>query len=186
MIYVDNDNCNNCPHNEIGKYFCDIRQYTIENACWTYCINHPFYNKANITTPLGPMYSFSREHTNRTVILKAPDSQNIKDIVLAKAKEIKEVNDYHYIELQRDIVIVLTLGVYKDERAIELLKHIQRFKVEIKVTPPVEGCSWSRKQLIQAATQSLTKITEPEKQLTPEQRRFSWLCGEDESHNEMV
>lgn len=186
MVYVDNDNCMNCPSVNEARDYCAIREQVIENSMWTYCINHPHYNKSNISTPLGPMYSFGPEHSQRGVIHNAPDTKKCRDTILAEAEKIKEVTDYHCIELDRDIVIVLTLGVYKDERAIELLEHIKKFNVEIEVSPPAQGSMWTREELIQAATQSLNKITEPEKQLTPEQRQLAWLHGKEKSFNEMV
>ena len=186
MIYVDNDNCMNCPYADEAHDVCSIREQNIENAMWTYCINHPRYNKSSITTPLGPMYSYGPSHSTRNVINKAPDTQACKNTVLAEAEKIKEVTDYHCIELDRDIVIVLTLGEYQEQRAIKLLKRIQKFGIEIDVSPPAEGTMWTREELIKAAIQSLNKITEPEKQLSLEQRQAAWLDSELETYNEMV
>lgn len=161
-ILVDKENCSNCKYANSEHDFCAIRDEHIENSCWTYCVNHPFFNKNDVTTTMGPMYRYAPNHSRRTVIVNSPDNQAVKDSLLEQANKIKEVIDYHVIDLERDEVIVWQLGEFRDKRAIELLKRIKLFNEKVTVSPPTDVANCTRKSLIEAATQALEKINQKE------------------------
>ena len=158
-ILVDHENCSNCKYSNSEHEFCFIREEVIENYCWTYCVNHPFFNKNAVITAMGPMYNYGPNHSERRVIVKSPDNQAVKDGLLEQANKIKEVIDYHVIDLERDEVIVWQLGEFREKRAIELLEKIQEFNEKVEVTPPVQVANCTRKSLINMASQALEKIT---------------------------
>jgi len=157
-IWVDKENCSNCQYAVSNNKFCYIRDIHIDNSIWTYCINHQRFNKNEISTPMGPVYNYGPDHYDRDVIIKSPNTQLVKDTLLEEANKIKEVIDYHSIDLLRDEVIIWQLGEFKEQYAILLLKRIERFSEKITVSPPAQAANCTRKSLIEAATLALDKI----------------------------
>lgn len=157
-ILVDHENCSNCKYSNSEHEFCFIREEVIENYCWTYCMNHPLFNKNNVTTAMGPMYNYAPNHSRRRVIVHSPDNQAVKDGLLAQANKIKEVIDYNANDAMRDEVIIWQLGEFQDKRAIKLLRGIEQFDEEVAVSPPTGRANCTRELLIKAATHALDKI----------------------------
>ena len=63
-----NDCCGTCPFNGVnkgilapadknGKFFCEIRDFVVQDPYVTYCNNHPFRNPLWLRTPRGPVWS---------------------------------------------------------------------------------------------------------------------------------
>ena len=68
MINDGNDCCGTCPFNGVNKgklipadkkekFFCEIRDFVIQDPYGTYCNNHPIRNPLWLRTPRGPIWT---------------------------------------------------------------------------------------------------------------------------------
>ena len=111
-----------------GIVFCTIRELEIPDPFYTYCANHPYYNRKKIDCPLGPVYDESNK-----IWVNSPDSEKIRMKLLELLDKITyepeffRIEEFHpfyhsYTNFAEEVIIQII--ALKEERAIPGLKRI--------------------------------------------------------------
>ena len=137
------DNCGTCCHNsnhpgKTGSFDditepcrCLLRSIDIRDPVVTYCVNHPFHDKARTGFAVGSVYGPGKSYYKREVILPSPDTEKIRSGLVDLVNRMKEsiVKEapgtpcYFYEEVIRQ------LGLFREKRAVRGLRRILRFRL---------------------------------------------------------
>lgn len=114
-----------------GEVICEIRGLKIENPFWTYCANHPHHNPTKINIPIGAVYvcDSSTSH-KREVWIVSPDTEEIRLNLLNLLSGIsEEILDEYPSPTKLNYEVIIQLGLFKENKAIEGLKRVLEFNV---------------------------------------------------------
>jgi hypothetical protein len=142
--------------------YCTIRSVAIENAFWTYCLNHPHHRPTRDPIPIGPIFvdaggfPYSRKEWRAS-----PDTREVRDHLLNLVRAIKEppVDEYP-ASASCDEVVVWQLGEFREARGADELRRIAAFSLDV-----ADGRFGGRREtLVEAAKEALSKMeTESER-----------------------
>ena len=139
--------------------YCLIRNETIEDPMYTYCVNHPHHNPQRIEIPIGPITTGeSRE------IWKEPlDTEEIRQFLINYLKSIpseEETTDYPYGSSIEEAILIHIRDL-NEPRAIPELQRIansSEYDSSIRKNP----FSRDMNELIGLAIDTLTKMLREE------------------------
>ena len=112
-----------------GEVFCTIRELEIPDPFYTYCDNHPYYNRNKIDCPLGPVYVGH----GREVWVQPPDNENVRLKLLDLLDKItnepdffqkKDYNPLYPNSTNFAAAVIQQITLLRETRAIEGLKRI--------------------------------------------------------------
>src|SRR5262249_47844871 len=109
---------------------CIIRNVSIEVPFWTYCANHPHHNPARIEEPIGPVYEDAGEGFpyRRRVLFDSPDTEEIRLKLLELLRAVEETpGDEYPTATKLDETVIIQLGIFKENRAVEDLRRVLAF-----------------------------------------------------------
>ena len=140
--------------------YCEIRQFAIQRAFWTYCGNHPHRRPERDDTPIGPVWT--DDGNGRRVLHPAPDSETIRQHLLTLAAAIEEAPTGEYpIGIFIDELVVWQLGEYGEVRAVPTLERIATFAVDPSQSAQAPSLARSNQRLVALAREALDKISAP-------------------------
>lgn len=149
-----------------GDNYCSIRQLKIEGEpAYTYCANSPYNSSEDfrpdgkIQVPVGGVYKHSDDSPRRVLWQPAPDSEEIRQGLLALLEKIEETPVLYAggAEMSWDDMVIFQLGEYREQRAVEGLKRIAGFDPEA-ASPDGQR---SRRRTVALAEEALKKISDP-------------------------
>lgn len=156
---------------------CEIRDFPIGAAFYTYCANHPKRRPSRDRVPIGPVSV--DDGRGREIVRASPDTPAVRAHLLALLAGIVENPPQGYpIGPSLDHVIVWQLGEFVERGAIPDLERILRFAESEPGRDPFHA---SRKNILREAREALTKIRTrrpPAPPITLEDRVFGVLFGQ--------
>jgi ADP-ribosylglycohydrolase len=133
---------------------CEIRDFAIESAFYTYCANHPKRAPERNVIPIGPVSVDNGQ--GREFWRPSPDTMAIRDHLLMLLSRIEQAPRSEYpLGATLDSVIIWQLGEFGEARAIPDLERIARFSPHARGEGPF---AQTREQLIASAHAALEKI----------------------------
>lgn len=163
------DCCGTCWFNERNKgeagyahaddaepNVCTIRGLAIENAFWTYCLNHPHHRPNRDPIPIGPVFVAADENPYRRERWRAsPGTAEIREHLLDLVAAIEEQPSYAYpVGTSCDEIVVWQLVEFRRQRAADDLRRIAAFSPDATAGP----LGRSVERLVAAAQEALTKL----------------------------
>lgn len=143
-----------------GEVICEIRQLKIENPFWTYCANHRHHSLEKISVPIGAVYVCKEGFPyEREVWVISPDTEQIRTTLLGLLNKMPEqpVSEYP-TSTKQDYEVIIQLGLFRDNRAIEGLKRVLAFNID-KSSDSADGFAWDRRFTVGHALESLARIS---------------------------
>lgn len=143
-----------------AEVICEIRELKIENPFWMYCANHPHHSPEKISIPIGSVYvckeSFPYEREVRFI---SPDTEQIRLTLLDLLNKMPEqpIGEYP-TSTKQDYEVIIQLGLFRENRAIEGLKQVLEFNVD-KSSNSTDAFAWDRRFTVAYALESLAKIS---------------------------
>jgi hypothetical protein len=133
-----NDCCGTCPFNGVNKgelapaaknakFFCEIRDFVIQNPYATYCNNHPIRNPVWMRTPRGPIWAS---------VHVSFDSKPLSEDIRLPAELVPPQGEGHYFRipyfrlvrpLQGEAGICSMCGEASEESIILMLDQEKKF-----------------------------------------------------------
>jgi hypothetical protein len=134
---------------------CTIRDLSIADPFYTYCGNHPHRRPERDPIPIGPVFVGDASGT-RKLWRSSPDTETIRQHLLDLLAQMKpEPRTEYPIGVYTDETVVLQLGEFREERAVEGLRRVAAFD-------PAAGDTGSfgrtRQGLVRLAHEALAKI----------------------------
>lgn len=143
-----------------GEVVCEIRKIKIEDPFWTYCANHPHHNVEKISIPIGAVYICKENFPyEREVWVISPDTEEIRLMLLDLLNKMPEqpISEYP-TPTKQDYEVIIQLGLFKENRAIEGLKRVFEFSVD-ELSGFKNVFVWDRRFTVAYALESLAKIS---------------------------
>ena len=110
------------------EQYCGIRQFPVENATHTYCLNNPRHTFPPSRVPLGPVFGFSGnyESDERRILIECPDTPEIRDNLLEIANSMinRPETWAPYLIMSKLEVIAFQLAHFREERARPVFEYL--------------------------------------------------------------